>query len=116
MSNRAIRRAQQRWTEHNAGMHGVATPSDDIVGDPFAVFVTALCDNHSQPWEQIAMIVTHQRVNEDKVLDMIRYLKAQDAVNTCEQCHRPITRWSADNTRISTFEQAHPNWKPVPGT
>ena len=87
---------------------GVQHPSEPVIGDPFAVFVTGICqnlDSHPTHLErrQTAVVKTGQRVDQFEGERIIAYLKAQENVNTCDVCHRPFTVWSTDNTRVSTF-------------
>lgn len=85
---------------------GVMTPSDPIIGDPFAFFLTGICKemHDGKGWyKQTATIKTGTRVDQAEAEKMMKYLKAQDAIKYCEDCHTEITTWSAEVTRVSTF-------------
>lgn len=95
---------------------GVATPSDKIDGDPFAVFVTGICTEKHQgkgQYAQTAVVKTGHRVDQFEAEKIIAHLKAQANVNTCELCGESIGTWQCDVTRISTFAARPENRNPM---
>jgi hypothetical protein len=98
---------------------GVQTASDQIEGDPFAFFLTGICQQHHEGtsinaegveehegrlwYKQTAVIKTGKRVDQAEAEKMLAYLKAEPNINTCEICKEPITCWSSEVTRVSTF-------------
>jgi len=97
------------WAKISDAMAGgVAHPSDPIIGDPFAVFLTGICQNiaaHPSHLErrQTAVVKTGHRVDQAEAERILAYLKAQENVYTCDICQGRITTWQSDNTRVSTF-------------
>ena len=86
---------------------GVQTPSDIIEGDPFAFFVTGICQRHHEGtsinaegveehegklwYKQTAVIKTGHRIDQDEAEKMLAFLKAEDNVRLCEICREEIT-------------------------
>jgi hypothetical protein len=96
------------WSEITQAIgQGIPRTAETIMDDPFAVFVTGICQRphgRNGEWhEQTVISKTGAMVDQKQGEDMIAYFKAQDNVNTCEACGEKITTWSCDNTRISTF-------------
>ena len=86
------------------------------VGDPFAVAVTAICqDPHDGQgwWRQTAVVKTGHMVDQAEAEKIIAYLQAQPDVATCDatlvsgdQCAKPITCWSTSCSRVSELAVA----------
>ena len=97
------------WNAISAAIAGgVQRVASQVEGDPFAVFVTAICQNVGQhpihePYRQTAVVKTGVLVDQDEAEKIIAFLKAQENVNLCEICHEPITTWSSECTRVSVF-------------
>ena len=85
---------------------GVPQTSAHVADDPFAVFLTGICQYDHEGrghHRQTAVVKTGELVDQAEGEKILLYLKSQDAVNTCEVCGEKITTWQADNTRISPF-------------
>ncbi len=98
---------------------GVQSASEQVSGDPFAFFVTGICQRHHEGtsinregieehegklwYSQTAVIKTGKRIDQAEAEDMLRYLKAQENVNTCEICGESIECWSSEINRVSAF-------------
>lgn len=104
LSDAQLARLWDEVAERMAG--GVGDPSTPILGDPFGVFLTGICQrpHEGKGWRrQTAVVKTGARVDQTEGEKIIAHLKAQPDVNLCETCGGAITTWQADNTRISTF-------------
>jgi hypothetical protein len=96
------------WDEIRLRVAGgkMTSPASEAppVGDPFAIFVRAVCNNHREPYE---MTLVHKcrgdghAYDEFEAREVVEYLKAEMAV--CELCSEPITTWSAEQNRISIY-------------
>jgi hypothetical protein len=89
-------------SEHIAG--GIPRANANLPGDPFALFLTAMCPNHrGKAWEGTYVIKseTGGPIDEAEGERMIAYLKSKQP--DCQECGEPITTWSSDMTRISVF-------------
>lgn len=98
---------------------GVKRTADPIVGDPFAVFLTGICQadhDGKGDYRQTAVVKTGTMVDQTEGEKIIAFLKAQDNVNTCEACGERIHVWQADNTRVSTFAARPENRNPAMAT
>jgi hypothetical protein len=89
---------------------GVRRADEPLDGDPFAVFVTARCDNKAMhdgkgDHEYIAVIKTGKKVDEFEAAEILAQMKTEDNVNTCEVCQGAVTIWSIECTRMSTFAE-----------
>jgi hypothetical protein len=87
---------------------GIPRANTNVIGDPFCLFLTGICDKHPEPWEQTAVIKSPHGglIDEAEGRRMLEYLKDQPDVNTCEQCGDPITTWRSDMTRMSVRQDA----------
>ena len=95
------------WNEVSEAIAGgVPQTSAHIEGDPFAVFVTGICQADHEgkgPYKQTAVVKTGAMVDQEEGERIFAYLKAQPNVHLCEVCGERITTWQLDNTRVSTF-------------
>jgi len=96
------------WSEISQAIgQGIPRTSETVIDDPFAIFVTGICQRpHGDKgaWhEQTVISKTGAMVDQAEGEKMIAFFKAQPNVNTCEACGEKITTWSCDNTRVSTF-------------
>lgn len=101
------------WNAVSERIQGGVRPGETIPNDPFAVFLTGICqqphpgeDGLGQGWhKQTAVVKTGHHVDQPEGEKIIAYLKAQDNVRLCEVCLEPITTWQMDNTRMSVFAE-----------
>jgi hypothetical protein len=89
---------------------GVASASEQIIGDPFVVVLAGICQQDHQgrgPFEQHYIVKTDRRVDEHEGEQIIARLKAEPDVGKCEACGGAITTWQSDHCRLSVFQEAY---------
>jgi hypothetical protein len=89
---------------------GIASPDENIIGNPFAVFVCGRCWGHDdrphKEWEQIAVVKTGRRVSQYEFDDIVEKVKRDQHLKRCQQCGRKISTWSNEINRILDYESA----------
>jgi hypothetical protein len=95
------------WSKMTETLHGgIESPTETVIGDPFAFFLTRSCANPDCKAEHTFVIKSPNGgpIDQAEAEKMRDYLLGQPDVNECPECHWKLTNYSSQMTRLSVFE------------